>query len=37
MLPHEIAEEGPFVDLTDTYDVVRQEPVIELDKNALSP
>jgi UbiD family decarboxylase len=26
------ANEGPFVDLTDTYDVVRQEPVIELDK-----
>ena len=32
MLPHERAEEGPFVDLTDTYDVVRQEPVIELDR-----
>jgi 2,5-furandicarboxylate decarboxylase 1 len=32
MLPHERAEEGPFVDLTDTYDVVRPEPVIELDK-----
>lgn len=32
MLPHERAEEGPFVDLTDTYDVVRTEPVIELDK-----
>lgn len=32
MLPHERAEEGPFVDLTDTYDVIRQEPVIELDK-----
>ena len=31
MLPHERAEEGPFVDLTDTYDVVRMEPVIELD------
>lgn len=26
------ANEGPFVDLTDTYDVIRQEPVIELDK-----
>ncbi|QEF94498.1 MULTISPECIES: UbiD family decarboxylase [unclassified Methanothermobacter] len=24
--------EGPFVDLTDTYDVVREEPVIALDK-----
>ncbi|WP_321422932.1 UbiD family decarboxylase [uncultured Methanobacterium sp.] len=32
MLPHERAEEGPFVDLTDTYDVVRMEPVIELDR-----
>lgn len=32
LLPHERAEEGPFVDLTDTYDVVRNEPVIELDK-----
>lgn len=26
------ANEGPFVDLTDTYDVIRQEPVIKLDK-----
>ncbi|MBW4256227.1 UbiD family decarboxylase [Methanobacterium sp. YSL] len=32
MLPHERAEEGPFVDLTDTYDVVRMEPVIELER-----
>lgn len=32
ILPHERAEEGPFVDLTDTYDVVRKEPVIQLDK-----
>ncbi|WP_334097560.1 UbiD family decarboxylase [Methanobacterium formicicum] len=32
MMPHERAEEGPFVDLTDTYDVVRMEPVIELDR-----
>ena len=24
--------EGPFVDLTDTYDVVREEPVIALDR-----
>ena len=32
MLPHERAEEGPFVDLTDTYDVVRMEPVIELSR-----
>lgn len=26
------SEEGPFVDLTDTYDVVREEPVIKLSK-----
>jgi UbiD family decarboxylase len=32
ILPFERAAEGPFVDLTDTYDVVRNEPVIELDK-----
>lgn len=32
LLAGERAEEGPFVDLTDTYDVVRKEPVIELDK-----
>lgn len=32
ILPHERAEEGPFVDLTDTYDVIRNEPVIELDR-----
>lgn len=32
ILAHERAEEGPFVDLTDTYDVVRKEPVIHLDR-----
>jgi len=32
ILPHEREPEGPFVDLTDTYDVVRNEPVIEIDK-----
>lgn len=32
ILPHKREEEGPFVDLTDTYDVVRNEPVIEVDK-----
>ncbi len=32
ILPHERASEGPFVDLTDTYDVVRQEPVIKIEK-----
>lgn len=32
ILPHEREPEGPFVDLTDTYDVVRDEPVIKLNK-----
>jgi len=32
ILPHEREPEGPFVDLTDTYDVVRNEPIIKLDK-----
>ncbi|MCL2157288.1 MAG: UbiD family decarboxylase [Methanobrevibacter sp.] len=32
ILTGERAKEGPFVDLTDTYDVVRDEPVIHLNK-----
>jgi UbiD family decarboxylase len=32
LLASKRAKEGPFVDLTDTYDVVRNEPVIKLDK-----
>jgi len=28
----ETSKEGPFVDLTDTYDVIRDEPVINLSK-----
>ncbi len=32
IIPHERDSEGPFVDLTDTYDVVRQEPVISVQK-----
>ncbi len=32
IIPYERAPEGPFVDLTDTYDVVRQEPVIKIEK-----
>jgi len=32
LLPHVREREGPFVDLTDTYDVVRDEPVIKLEK-----
>jgi 2,5-furandicarboxylate decarboxylase 1 len=26
-----LADEGPFIDLTETWDVVRQQPVIEID------
>ncbi|MFH1256401.1 MAG: UbiD family decarboxylase, partial [Candidatus Diapherotrites archaeon] len=29
---NEKASEGPFVDLTETYDVIRQEPVFEVKK-----
>jgi UbiD family decarboxylase len=32
ILPYERAAEGPFVDLTDTYDIVRQEPIIRIEK-----
>ncbi|UTB33786.1 MAG: UbiD family decarboxylase [Methanobacterium sp. ERen5] len=32
ILAHERDSEGPFVDLTDTYDVIRQEPIIKLEK-----
>ena len=28
---HRSVAEGPFVDLTETYDIVRQQPVIEID------
>jgi len=31
-LTHEMTAEGPFIDLTETYDVVRLQPVIEIDK-----
>jgi 2,5-furandicarboxylate decarboxylase 1 len=30
-LTHEMIAEGPFVDLTETYDIVRMQPVIEID------
>jgi 2,5-furandicarboxylate decarboxylase 1 len=30
-LTHEMTAEGPFVDLTETYDIVRLQPVIEID------
>lgn len=32
IMPHIRDSEGPFVDLTDTYDVIRQEPVIKIEK-----
>lgn len=32
MLPDEEVEEGPFVDLTGTYDIVRRQPVVEVVK-----
>lgn len=32
ILPNERKSEGPFVDLTDTYDKIRDEPVIKLTK-----
>ena len=30
-LTHELVEEGPFVDLTETRDIVRLQPVLEVD------
>lgn len=30
-LTHTLVDEGPFVDLTETIDIVRQQPVIEID------
>ena len=30
-LTHEMTAEGPFIDLTETYDIVRLQPVIEID------
>jgi len=32
MHPTKKAKEGPFVDITGTYDIVREEPVIELTR-----
>jgi 2,5-furandicarboxylate decarboxylase 1 len=32
ILPNERESEGPFVDLTDTYDVIRNEPIIKIEK-----
>ena len=30
-LTSRLADEGPFIDLTETWDIVRQQPVIEID------
>lgn len=30
-LTHQLVAEGPFIDLTETWDIVRQQPVIEID------
>lgn len=30
-LTHALASEGPFIDLTETYDIVRQQPIFEVD------
>jgi len=35
ILHDEVAKEGPFVDLTNTYDVVREQPVFAIDKIAM--
>ncbi len=32
ILPEALVDEGPFVDITGTYDVVRKQPVIEVSK-----
>ena len=32
ILPNERESEGPFVDLTDTYDIIRKEPIIKIEK-----
>ena len=31
-ITHDTAAEGPFVDITQTYDVIREQPVIKIDK-----
>jgi 2,5-furandicarboxylate decarboxylase 1 len=37
ILHDETSNEGPFVDLTDTYDGVREQPVFVIDKIAVRP
>ncbi|MGQ9665977.1 MAG: UbiD family decarboxylase [Anaerolineae bacterium] len=31
-ITHELVDEGPFIDLTGTFDIVRPQPVIEIDR-----
>ncbi len=31
-ITHDLDNEGPFVDITSTYDKVRQQPIVEIDK-----
>ncbi|MCX8195229.1 MAG: UbiD family decarboxylase [Candidatus Micrarchaeota archaeon] len=31
-ITRELADEGPFVDLTETYDIVRKQPIVEIKK-----
>ena len=31
-ITHELVAEGPFIDLTETYDIVRQQPILEVDR-----
>lgn len=32
ILQDEVHEEGPFLDITGTYDIIRKEPVLEIEK-----
>ncbi len=36
-ITHDLVAEGPFVDLTGTYDLVRQQPIIEIDRMTPAP
>ncbi len=31
-LTHDLVEEGPFIDLTETYDIVRRQPVLVVER-----
>ncbi len=32
ILPEKLVDEGPFADITDTYDIVRKQPVLEVSR-----